>query len=111
MIIKEKISKKELERLFDDFFETILKLVVDIEKGILSAGCEFHIDCSEELSEKEGSHQKNLWGANLHRDTNIIDFVSLINIKPTAGNRTMEIQNQEIKNKVEKIIKELLCTN
>lgn len=111
MIIKEKILKEELDKIFDQYFGTILKLVVDIEKEILSAGCEFHIDCAEELSEKEGSRQKNLWGANLHRDSNIIDFVSLINIKPAEKNRTMEIENQEIRKKVDKIIKELLCTN
>lgn len=108
MIIKEKISENELNRLFDQFFGTVLKIVVDIEKRILSAGCEFHIDCAEELCERKGSHQKNLWGANLYQDKTI-DFIALINIKPAENNRSMEIKNPEIKQKVEKIIKELLC--
>lgn len=111
MIIKEKITKEELDKIFDQYFKTILKFVIDVEKEILSAGCEFHIDCAEELSEKEGSLQKNLWGANLHRDSNVIDFISLINIKPAEKNREMEIKNQEIRKKVEKITKELLCIN
>lgn len=110
MIIKQKISSEELKNLFKNSFETVIKIVVDIEKNILSAGCDFHIDCAEELTEKEGSHQKNLWGANLYNDGNI-DFVSLINIKPLESNRSMEIQNPDLKQKTEKIIKELLCTN
>lgn len=110
MLIKQKISSEELENLFKNSFETVIKIVVDIEKNILSAGCDFHIDCAEELTEKEGSHQKNLWGANLYNDGNI-DFVSLINIKPMESNRAMEIQNPVLKQKTGKIIKELLCTN
>jgi len=108
MIIKEKISAEELKRLFDNSFGTMLKIVVDIEKEILSAGGEYHIDCSEELVEKEDSNQKNLWGANLHSDGRI-DFNSLINIKPLENNRSMEIQDPVIRQKVEKIIIKLLC--
>ena len=109
MIIKEKISREELDNLFDAFYGTVLKITVDVEKNILSAGCEFHTDCSEELVQKEGSRQKNLWGANLYHKDMTIDYNSLINIKPTENNRSMEIQDPAIKQKVEKIIKELLC--
>lgn len=107
MVIKEKISQKEIKGLFKDFGKMV-KFVADIEKGILSVGCDFHIECAEELTEKEGSHQKNLWGANLYDDGKI-DFVSLINIKPLENNRSMEIKDEIIKNKVEDIAKELLC--
>lgn len=108
MIIKEKITKEELEKLFQDFYVDMVKLVVDIEKEILSAGCEYHIDCAEELTEN-GSEIKNLWGANLYKKDWKIDFVSLINIKPEESNREMEVKNPEIKNKMEKIIRDLLC--
>lgn len=108
MIIKEKISKGKLDEIFEDSYGTMIKFVVDIEKEILSVGCEFHIECAEELTEKEGSRQKNLWGANLYKDGRI-DFISLINIKPAEKNRSMEIENWETKEKVEKIIKKLLC--
>ncbi|TSD02519.1 MAG: hypothetical protein Athens071424_41 [Parcubacteria group bacterium Athens0714_24] len=109
MIIKEKISKEEFDKLFNAFYGTVLKMTVDIEKNILSAGCEFHIECSEELVEKESSEQKNLWGANLYRKDMSIDYNSLINIKPMENNRSMEIQDSAIKQRVEKIIKDLLC--
>jgi len=109
MVIKEKISPEELEKVFDDSFKTVIKIVVDIERGILSAGSEFHIDCAEELAEKEGSSQKNLWGANLYRENKEIDYISLVNIKPLENNRSMDIEIPAIKQKVEKIIKDLLC--
>lgn len=107
MIIKQKISQEGIDNLFRDFGKMV-KFVTDIEKGILSAGCDFHIECAEELTEKEGSHQKNLWGANLYNDGKI-DFVSLINIKPLENNKSMEIKDEVIKKKVKNITKKLLC--
>jgi hypothetical protein len=86
----------------------MVKFVVDIEKKILSVGCEYHMECAEELTEKEESRQKNLWGANLYKDGRI-DFVSLINIKPLENNRAMEIQSGEIKRRVEEMAREILC--
>ena len=99
MIIREKTPLNT----FGDF----IKVVVDIERNILSAGCELHIDCAEEL-EKDGSQLANLWGANAYSKTKQIDFVSLINFRPAIGNRTMEIENPEIRKKVEVIIQNIL---
>ena len=109
MIVKEKISSEELEKIFKNSFGSMIKIVVDIERGFLSAGKEFHIECAEELAEKEGSLQKNLWGANLYRPNKTIDFISLINIKPAENNRSMDIEDENIRQKVEKIIRNLLC--
>lgn len=108
MIIREKVKKEDLEKIFQDFYEDMIKLVVDVEREILSAGCEYHIDCAEDLT-SDGSDVKNLWGANLYKKDWQIDFVSLINIKPEINNRTMDVKNIEIRNKIEKIIKNLLC--
>jgi len=86
---------------------TFIKVVVDIEKEILSMDCEFHIDCAEELK-KSGSKFKDLWGANIYPIEKQIEYTSMINIRPKIGNRSMEIQIDEIKKKVKKIITELL---
>ncbi|MEW5907965.1 MAG: DUF5674 family protein [Patescibacteria group bacterium] len=108
MIIKEKIENDKLNKIFEESYGTMVKLVVDIEKEILSVGYDFHMECAEELTEKENSHQKNLWGANLYEDGSI-DFISLINIKPLENNRSMEIRDSVVKKKIEDIIKKLLC--
>jgi len=99
MIIKEKT-------VLDPNLEFV-KIVVDIEKNILSAICELHRDCADEL-ENNGSNSKDLWGANLYPKDGKIEFVSLINIRPQDSNRSMEIQNPEIRKKVEAIIKTLI---
>ena len=100
MIIKEKTS-------LDSFDPIFVKVVVDIEREIVSAGCELHSDCAEELI-ANGSSYKNLWGANIYPSDKKIDFISLMNIRPADNNRTMDIENPDINKRVEDIIKKLL---
>lgn len=99
MIIQTPVSSNSLG--------AFVKAVVDIEKDILSIDCELHIDCADELL-TSGSRSENLWGANIYPEDKKIDFVSLINIRPSAGNRSMEIENPEIRKKVETIIARLV---
>ncbi len=109
-IIKEKISKEELEEIAKHGLETLVKAVVDIEKEIIALGGEFHADANSLLIEK-GSRQKNLWGINIYFDRpgdKRIEFSSLINIRPSFGNRSMEIEDPEIKAKIKKIIDKLI---
>ncbi|PIP23723.1 MAG: hypothetical protein COX36_01715 [Candidatus Nealsonbacteria bacterium CG23_combo_of_CG06-09_8_20_14_all_38_19] len=100
MIIKEKTSLNLLDPVF-------VKVVVDVEKEIISANCELHSDCMEELL-ANGSSPINLWGANVYPTDKKIDFISLINIRPANHNRSMDIEDPVIKKKVEDIIKNLL---
>lgn len=99
MIIREKISL--------DTAEEFIKVAVDIKLGILSMECLMHADCAEELVEN-GSDWSDVWGAGIYPKKGEIDFLSLINIRPKIGNRLMEIQSPEIREKVERIIKKLL---
>lgn len=100
MIIKEKTAFDFKESLF-------IKVVVDIEKKIISLDCELHSDCAEELA-KDGSKYPDLWGANIYPKEKKIDFISLINIRPAQDNRSMDIENPDIKKRIEDIIKNLL---
>ena len=102
MILKDKIKREELQIPFT-------KAALDIEKETVSLGCELHIDCVDELI-KNGSAPKDIWGFNIYPDGHL-DFVSLINIRPADDNRSMEIKNQEIRQKIEKIIKELMAND
>ena len=99
MIIKEKTSLES--------FDSFVKVVVDIERGIMSAGCELHFDCAEELM-KDGSLYANLWGSNVYPKDKKIDFISLMNIRPADNNKSMDIENPVIKKRVEDIIKKLI---
>jgi len=99
MIIREKTSL--------DSLGSFVKLVVDIEREIISANCELHIDCAEELM-VDGSLYTNLWGANIYPKDKKIDFISLMNIRPADKNRSMDIEDPIIRKRVEDIIKKLL---
>jgi len=106
MIVKDKISKEKFKEILGD--AGMVKLATDIERKILAAGCEFHVFCAEELL-GDGSERKNVWGANVYAD-GAIDFTAVFNIRPQDNNRSMEIQDGEIRKKVEAVIKELLLS-
>lgn len=100
MIIKEKTSLNSLDSVF-------VKVVVDAKREVVSAGCELHADCVEELI-ADGSKYTDLWGANIYPEDKKIDFISLINVRPADNNRSMDIKNPDIRKKVGGIIKKLM---
>ncbi len=57
---------------------------------------------------EQSSEQDDLWGANWFPEKQSIIFESLINIRPRLGNRSMIIQSEEIRQKVETITRQLL---
>ena len=67
-----------------------------------------HADNEKVLLERENSEQDDLWGANWYPDEERIEFESLINIRPRLGNRSIIIQDQNLRNQVETITRELL---
>ena len=105
-IIKNRIDKKTLEEAAIDL-DGYIKVVVDLEEGILTAGGTRHVD-GEQLLLKEGSLQKNLWGGGLDLDTGEIDFDSMINIRPNQNNTSREVLDLQVRNKMQEIIEKLL---
>jgi len=73
-----------------------IKLAVDIEQEILAGGSQLHYECEEVLL-KAGSKQKDIWGADWYPYTQFVGFESIINIRPSQNNRTMEIRSPEIR--------------
>jgi len=109
-IIREKITKKELEELAKEFYIEMVKGVADVEKEIIALGGEWHIDANQILI-KDGSNQQNLWGFNIYLNKpkeSRLEYNSLINIRPKQGNRNMEIENEEIKNEIFEIVNKLV---
>ncbi len=109
-IILEPTSLEQLwkDRLID--FEEIMKIVVDVEKNILAIDAEMHADLEKFLLES-GSAQKDLWGANVYPMNNPdenLEYTSFINIRPSQGNRSMEVKNEVIRGKIKQIVNTLL---
>ena len=86
---------------------TYIKLAVDVDRDILAGGGEYHADCEEILLE-DGSRQEDIWGADWYPESKIVEFVALINIRPRQNNRGMEIEDPELRMKIETIIRRLL---
>ncbi|OGW83799.1 MAG: hypothetical protein A3C47_04815 [Omnitrophica bacterium RIFCSPHIGHO2_02_FULL_51_18] len=109
-IYKEKISAKDVNAFLGDPFSDMIKFVVDIKKEIIAMGGELHSD-AEALLIQNGSAQSDLWGGNLYPGNpkeKKIEFTSMINIRPRQNNRSMEIKDPSVKNRVSSILEKFL---
>jgi len=110
-VIKDSISKKELIDMAKGQFGDLLKAVVDVEQGIMAVAGEMHADEEAVLMEQEGSKREHTWGINLYpekKGEELIEFDSIINIKPSCGNRSQDVENPEIKEKIKIIVNKLI---
>ncbi len=73
---------------------------------------EMHAD-EEALLLDEGSHQNSLWGINLHSGQfgtpDFIEFDSVINIRPSQGNRTRSVEGPAARARVTAIVNRLVA--
>ncbi len=88
-------------------YDSMIKIVADIRRRFLARGGEMHADCESILLE-DGGEQDDLWGANWYPAEQRIAFESLINIRPRLGNRGILIQDEAIRQEMEKITRVLL---
>ncbi len=110
-IIKSPITKADLKKIAGERFGDLVKGAVDIEQEIMALGGEFHMDESVFLHEQCQSKSDSTWGINLYPDRDgddTIEYDSVINLKPALGNRTRNIDNLEIQEKIKKIVKKLI---
>ncbi len=105
LIVRTKIDSESRKKAAEDL-KGYIKVVVDIQRKILSAGGQKHVDCEEMLID-DGSRREHLWGAGLDLETNEMDFDSMINIRPSQ-NSSREILDQKIRQQVELITRSLL---
>ncbi len=102
VVSQQAIERTALRALVDRFFEDMVKYVVDVERGVAAIGGQLQAD-AEALLLEHGSRQEDLWGANYFPGQGpdaCIEFTSLINIRPAQGNRSMEIQDEQIRARV-----------
>ena len=110
-IIKSPISKAELKEIAKEGFGYMVKAVVDIDQEIMAVGGELHADEEVVLMDEAGSKREHAWGVNLHVDNagdDFIQFDSMVNIKPVFGNRSRDIGDQEIREKIRRVVEKLI---
>lgn len=98
-ILQEHPTEQQMKEMLDEL-KTVIKLAVDVERGIIAGGGEMHADCEEVLLES-GSKQENVWGANWYPEGKKVEFESFINIRPRQNNRGMTIKDARLRAQVE----------
>lgn len=106
LLISSKADSKTLQKVAENL-NGYIKVVVDIKKEILVAGGEMHVE-GEQLMLKNGSEQEDLWGGGLDLETGEVDFNSMINIRPKQDNFSRDVSDNDIRTKIEKIIRRFL---
>ena len=106
LILTKKATPEEI-KLVSEHFAGFIKVVVDIEKEILCAGADRHVDEEQELL-KNGSRQSNLWGGGLDVETGEIDYNSMINLRPNQDNSSRDILSKEVREKFDEVVNKIL---
>lgn len=109
-IIADTITIAELKQMSDRMFGNLVKAVVDIEKGIMAVDAPLHAD-EEALLLENGSKQENLWGINLYPEMpgdDFVEFDSMINIRPSQGNRSRGVDNADIQKRIMQVVSKLV---
>ena len=106
-IIRESVTSERITEMSEVFGGLLIKLAVDVERGILAGGGELHADCEQVLL-KDGSRQEDIWGADWYPNTGEVGFEALINIRPRQQNYGMEIQDPGLRTQVETVVRRLM---
>ena len=106
VVVQQRLASAELARLVGHPFKDMVKFVVDVDRKIAAVGGELHADAEEVLLEN-GSSQAGLWGGNYfpgRGESDCIVFTSMINIRPAAGNRALEVQDPALRQRIRAIV-------
>ena len=107
MIITGKELKiDELKDMAQRSFGNLVKAVVDVERELIAIDAELHADL-ESLLLQDGSKQKDLWGINLYPElegAQFVEFDSLINMRPSQGNRSHGVDSGEVRDRIISIV-------
>ena len=109
-IIETAISLDELKSMAQRGFGEMVKAVVDVEREIIAVDGELHAD-EEALLLENGSRQENLWGINLYpelKGPEWVEFDSIINIRPSQGNRSRNVEDPIVRTNILKAVEKLV---
>jgi len=105
-IIRRPISRARLSSLAEAQFGDMVKAVVDVERGVMAIGGELHSDEEAALIE-DGSAQEHLWGINLYpaeQGDAWLEFDSMINVRPSQGNRSRNVEDSALRDRIRRIV-------
>jgi hypothetical protein len=109
-ILRRATSRARLATLAETQFGDMVKAVVDVDRCVMAIGGELHSDEEAALLE-DGSAQANLWGINLYpaeQGDAWIEFDSMINVRPSQGNRSRNVEDQALQARIRQVVTALV---
>lgn len=88
----------------------MVKAVVDVGRRVIAVGGELHSDEEAALLD-DGALQQDLWGINLYpgeQGDDWIEFDSVINIRPSRGNRSRGVDDAGVRQRISEIVATLV---
>ena len=108
-IIQDAIDRPTLLAMAPELGDMV-KAVVDVERRVLAIGGEMHADEEAALLD-DGSRQADLWGINLYpaeAGPDWIEFDSMINVRPSRGNRSRDVEDPSIRDAIRRVVTSLI---
>jgi hypothetical protein len=105
-----RIKLDELSKMAEDMFGDLVKAVVDVARDMMVVDAELHSD-EEALLIAHGSDQTDLWGINLYpglEGDDFVEFDSMINLRPSRGNRSRVVEDPAIRENIRRIVNDLV---
>lgn len=109
-LVDKPITREQVKAAARPYYEEVVKAVVDIEQKIMAIGGEMHAD-EEKFLLEHGSKQEDLWGINIFTEIegpDMIEFDSMINIKPRTGNRSRGVDDVAIRERIIELLGSLV---
>ena len=109
-IVSAPIQLDELRRMAREQFGDFVKAVADVRQGLIAIGGELHSD-EEAVLLQHGARPADLWGVNLYPDRSAAEFIefdSMINIRPSQGNRSRGVEDSVVQRQIRDIVARLV---
>lgn len=109
-IVSAPISLDAIRRAAEEQFGDFVKAVIDVRQGLMAIGGELHAD-EEALLLQHGARQTDLWGINLYPERPapaFIEFDSMINVRPSQGNRSRGVDDAAVQQQIQDIVARLV---
>jgi hypothetical protein len=109
-IVRDRLTRVQLIDMAEARFGDMVKAVVDVSRDVMAVSGELHSD-EEALLIEDGSRQSDLWGINLYPNDSgpeWIEFDSMINVRPSQGNRSRDVEDETIRAAIRRVVQALV---
>ena len=110
IIVRTPISLDDVAIIARRRFGDMAKAAVDLGRNVMAIGGELHSD-EEALLLEDGAQQADVWGINIYPaepGDAWIEFDSMINVRPSVGNRTSGVDDPSTQGRIRHVVESLV---